>query len=59
MSNDEKIQEIYDIICRRNAFLENDNEILRRVNEQLTRENRILLDIINNKVNYKIEEHKN
>lgn len=56
MSNDEKIQEIYDIICRRNAFLENDNEILRRVNEQLTRENRILLDIINNKVNYKIEE---
>lgn len=56
MSNDEKIQEIYDRICIRNVFLENDNEILRRVNEQLTRENRILLDIINNKVNYRIEE---
>lgn len=56
MSNDEKIQEIYDRICTRNVFLENDNEILRRVNEQLTRENKILLDIINNKVNYRIEE---
>lgn len=56
MSNDEKIQEIYDRICIRNVFLENDNEILRKVNEQLTRENRILLDIINNKVNYRIEE---
>lgn len=56
MSNDEKIQEIYDRICIRNVFLENDNEILRRVNEQLTRENRILLDIINNKVNYRIEK---
>ena len=56
MSNDEKIQEIYDRICIRNVFLENDNEILRRVNEQLIRENKILLDIINNKVNYRIEE---
>ena len=56
MTNDEKIQEIYDRICNRNVFLENDNEMLRRVNEHLTRENRILLDIINNKVNYRIEE---
>lgn len=56
MSNDEKIQEIHDRICNRNVFLENDNAMLRRLNENLTRENRILLDIINNKVNYKIEE---
>lgn len=55
MNNDEKIQEIYDEVCNRNHFLENENMMLRNINESLERERNILLDIINNKINKKIE----
>ena len=55
MSNDEKIQEIYNEIFNKNHFLENELEIQRRTNDFLERENQSLLNIINNKFNKEAE----
>lgn len=55
MSNDEKIQKIYDEVLNKNHFLENELEIQRRINNFLERENQSLLNIINNKFNKEAE----
>lgn len=54
MNNDEKINAIFNEICNKNRSLEDENKTLRRINENLEQNNRILLDIINNKVNKNI-----